>query len=380
MFRYGWQTVFIPNFMTNVTSTSHSVVLGNLTQNTQYAYYVKTQVAPKEHEEKWFSIGQGQSNIEYFTTEPDQPNFPYVETIAKTNVSLTLAWGPTMDNELIEYYKMDMFIQPDDHEFLDSRNYCLDKRVDVHVNVGVEQVTENPAAMFESCNAEFENWKINHPDAVDPEFEWRMHRQSVCDERASRLTQEQRQLQIMKYVQNHKIRNCGGGTGSSSSSSGSGSKCAEKNDFDSARFSRQIHSMLSPIDNIGDYDLQSSGLNLGVNHIDSRIFTNRKLNETFPKLRPFTLYIFQFFACNYVNCSSYFLHYERTDADIYADTISLAVSIDPYYLNRVHLNFSEPPHPNGLTVAFEIEKHNLNNFNVTTVCITRKQHYENGKR
>lgn len=309
---------------------------------------MKTQVVPKEHEEETLSISQGQSNIEYFKTKADQPNYPFVETMSKTNTSLTLMWSPTFDNELIEYYQMDMFIQPDEREFLDSRNYCDNPRVDVHVSVGVE-VNEDPSSVYQSCSAEFENWKIENPDAVDPEYEWRKYRKSMCAQRVSHGYNSQ----IMNYVQNHKTRDC------------SDKKCVEKNDFESFRFSRQI---------------QREKLNLGPNHMYSKSFSNVTLNTTFPNLLPYTLYIFQFFACNYVNCSSFYFHYDRTDSSIYADEISLKASIDPNNSNRVHLYFDEPKTPNGLTVAFQIEKNTLNDFKASTICITRKEHYDNGKK
>lgn len=93
------------------------------------------------------------------------------------------------------------------------------------------------------------------------------------------------------------------------------------------------------------------------------------------------MYIFQFFAClRPKSCSSYFLYYDRTDVLTTADNIELTVSADPYDSNRIHLDFAEPKHPNGITVAFQIEKHDLSNYKATTICITRKQHYENGRR
>lgn len=335
---------------------------------------MKTQVVPKEHEEETLSISQGQSNIEYFKTKADQPNYPSVETMSKTNTSLTLMWSPTFDNELIEYYQMDMFIQPDEHEFLDSRNYCLNPRVDMHVSVGVE-VNEDPSSVYQSCSAEFENWKIENPDAVDPEYEWRKYRKSMCAQRVSHGYNSQ----IMKYVQNHKIRDC------------SDKKCVEKNDFESFRFSRQINNLLTTNDftdfsdlsdfkDFTDFNTEREKPNLGPNHIYSKSFSNVTLNTTFSNLSPYTLYIFQFFACNYVSCSSYFLHYDRTDSSIYADEISLKASIDPNDSNRVHLYFDEPKTPNGLTVAFQIEKNSLNDFKASTICITRKEHYDNGKK
>lgn len=365
--RYGWQTHFIQNLAIDPNSNSHSTEIYNLTQNTQYGYYVKTQVVPKYHEEEVFGVSQGQSNIEYFTTEADAPTYPEVLTLSKTNVSLTLAWSPMNDNELIEYYKVDVFIQPDEHGFIDSRNYCFEPKIDTHVSVGVE-LNENPTAVYKSCNAEYENWRISHPDAIDPEYEWRKHRKAVCAEQSSRLTHTERQQQIMKYVTNHKLHSCIDGR-----------NCYEHNDFEADRFSRQIHSFVKLSDNTDPNMDNSDIVNLGSNYLFSERFDANILNTTFIGFLPYTMYIFQFFSCNKISCSSYFLYYDRTDSSINADEISLTVRADEFNSNKVHLYFSEPPVPNGLTVAFQIEKHDLSTFKITTYCVSRKQHYANDK-
>lgn len=367
-FRYGWKTQFIQSVTNDTNSNSHSTEIENLTQNTQYAYYVKTQVVPKDHEEEVFGISQGQSSIKYFTTKPNIPTFPDVETMSKTNVSLTLTWSPIIENDLIDYYKVDVFIQPDEHAFLDLRDYCLHPRVEMHVSIGVE-VNVSPSTIYQSCNAEFENWKINHPDAVDPEYEWRKHRKAVCSEQSSRVAHDERQLQVMRYVKNHEIHICGNDR-----------RCYERNNFDSFRFSRQIHNFVKLSDSSSSIDEGNEMLNLGANHLHTVRFSSTTLNGTFFNLLPYTMYIFQFFACNKISCSSYFLYFDRTDSSIYADDMTLTILIDPSNSNKVHLDFSEPPSPNGLTVAFMIEKHDLSNFELTTYCVSRKDHYENGRR
>ncbi|XP_055296266.1 insulin-like receptor [Sitodiplosis mosellana] len=357
--QYGWQTHFIQNFTDDAERTTHSTIIDNLTQNTQYAYYVKTQVVPKEHEDDVIGVSQGLSNIKYFRTFADVPTYPYVETLSKTNTSITLAWSPTNDNELIEWYKVDVFIQPDDHELLDQRDYCTNPRIDTHVSVGVEVSSPN---LYQNCSTEFENWKIANPESVDPEYEWRMHRKAECSERNSRHTKEENQSQILKYVKNHKILNCA-----------DEKKCNEK-----SRFSRQIHGIFANDDFETNRD--NTDHDLGKYHIGTHIYPAQHRNTTYTDLLPYTMYIYQFFSCNEMNCSTYFLYYDRTDSSISADDVpSFSINVDSQNQNQVHLEFSEPKTPNGLTVAFHIEKHDLSNSKVTTFCMPWKQYVANGK-
>lgn len=356
--RYGWQTHFIQNVTDDANRTSYSTIIENLTQNTQYAYYVKAQVVPKDHEDEVLGISQGLSNIEYFQTLADTPTFPFVETLSKTNTSLTLAWSPTNDYELIEWYKVDIFIQPEEHELLDQRDYCINPRIDTHVSVGVEVQS---TTIYQNCSTEFENWKIANPESIDPEYDWRIQRKAECAERNSRQTKEQNQSQILKYVNNHKILNCA-----------DDKKCHER-----SRFTRQMNGYF-PSD-VLERNRDDVDYDLGKNHIDTHIYPAQQLNTTFSNLLPYTMYVFQFFACNDINCSTYYFYYDRTDVSISADDIpSFSVSVDPYNPNQVHLNFIEPETPNGLTVAFHIEKHAFSK--VTTFCLPWKQYIANGRR
>lgn len=151
-------------------------------------------------------------------------------TLSKSHDSLTLVWHSIVDNQLIEYYKVDYFVQPDEHDFLDSRDYCVNPRIEV--NVGIE--SETPSAAQQTCNTEYEHWRLRNMHLADPEYAWRMHRKALCAEQASRLARGEAPLQIMKYIENHPINNCAAGT-----------KCVMVNDFESIRFSRQIHDFIT---------------------------------------------------------------------------------------------------------------------------------------
>lgn len=328
----------------------------------------------KEHEENVFNISQGQSNIIYFTTKPDIPTCPIVETLKKTNNSITLYWHPAVsEKEFITKYRVDIFIQPDEHDFLDSRDYCKQPKIYVNVNVGVE-VNENQALSSVQCMIEYKNWRNRNPDVVDVEDEWQIYRKTLCIEQELHSLKGE---EVMKYLEN------------SQPFCSNDEECSPDIDIDvdddgeSFRFRRQIQDFLSKNDDEFESRSDENFDELGKYFLRPESYRADASNTTILGLLPYTMYIFQFFSCNDIGCSSYFFHFDRTESSIYADTIdNFTITTDPYSFNRIHLDFDEPSTPNGLTVAFEIEKYRTSDYtrNVTLICITRKQHYDNGRR
>lgn len=385
--RYGWQTQFIQSSSsTNSSAKYHSTIITNLTQNTQYAYYVKTQVVPIKNEELLNLTSQGQSDIKYFRTEADVPTMPFVQTHSKSHDSLTLIWQPFFANERIEYYSLDYFIQPDEHDVLDARDYCKNPRVESNTAIEPSDQRPSPSDPALNCKAEYEHWRLRNLDVTDPENAWRKYRRAECAARPAHIAKGESTVQAMNYIESYPLNLC--------ELLGDGG-CAIQSDFESVRFARQIHDFvvtresttssssggtstkspataMSPIDDEPNY---------GANYMGRIEFANNVQRTTVDRLKPYTMYVFKFYSClRPKNCSKYFLYYDRTDASATADNIDLEVMADPYDSNRVYLDFEEPKQPNGLTVAFQIEKHDLSNFKVTSECITRKQHYDNGKR
>lgn len=336
---------------------------------------MKTQVVPIENEELVNLTSQGQSEIRYFKTQADVPTKPFVQTHSKSYDSLTLIWQPIFDNELIEYYRMDYFIQPDEHSVLDARDYCQNPRVEI--NTAIEPNDQRPSLdALLSCKAEYEHWRLRNLDVEDPENAWRIYRKAECAARPTHIAKGESSMQVMKYIESYPLNLC--------DLLGDG-KCAIQSDFESARFSRQIHDFVMPKESSSSSSINKfdDEPNFGANYIGRMEFPNHIQKTTITGLKPYTMYVFQFYSClRPKNCSGYFLYYDRTDIMATADNIQteLSVMADPYDSNCVHLDFDEPKQPNGLTVAFQIEKHDLSNFKVTSTCITRKQHYDNEKR
>lgn len=323
---------------------------------------MKIQVVPKENEGNALNVSQGRSEIKYFKTKYDVPTYPKVETYSKTSNTITLNWFPiATEPEKVDYYKVNYFRQPDEHSVLDVRNYCDEPRADVHVSHGVETA---PATKTLGCAAEFEQWRESHYDSDDLEHEWRLHRKSICSS-ANSMKNINHQTEMMKFIGNTK------------SCADDSHACWSDENIDSIRFKRQIHYFVNANNKSSEIITPPSDNNV----VEKLLFSNAQFNATIGNLLPFTTYIFLFFSCNDINCSSYDFHFERTDSAREADVISkVTVSNDPYDLHRIYVDFDEPETPNGLTVAFNIEKFDWTSFNTTIDCITRKQHYDNGKR
>lgn len=373
------------NFTIDELNTSYRTNLTNLEQYTQYAYYVKTQVVYKDHENDTLNVVQGQSNVLYFQTEADIPTAPVVETTSKSDTSISIEWYPAVaDREFIEYYKVDVFVQPDDHRVLDSRDYCLYPREDRRTNVGVEVASSN----VKNCSFKPAppNWESPSDWAIDQIVECYRER-DTNDDRRPELT---KLLNVKKhYVCEWNDENCPFEYVESESDS---------------RFTRDIHDFVKKhdIDERNKYEIGIDTMSLDVNRygIDDNtddddltpeirsnpnfLFTKRfnetTSNATIDHLKPFTLYTMHFFSCNRIDCSSYYMHNERTEPSANADDMDFELSADSAEPHTVHLDFSEPKTPNGLTVAFIVTIHDVTNMNNTKKCVTRRHHYENNKR
>lgn len=322
---------------------------------------MKIQVVPKENEGNALNVSQGQSEIKYFKTKYDIPTYPKVETYSKTSNNITLNWFPmTSEPEKVDYYKVDIYRQPDEHSLLDARNYCDEPRVDVHISHGDATASEKPKL---GCAAEFEQWHKIHYNSDDLVHKWQSYRQSICSSEHPKNIDHRSEMK--KFLGNAK------------SCADDSHACWSDENIDSLRFKREIHNFVHADNKSFEIKTPPSDENL----VQRLTFANTQFNATITNLLPFTTYIFLFFSCNDISCSTYEFHFERTNSAIEADIISdVIVSIDPYDTHRIYVDFDEPKTPNGLTVAFNIEKFDWNTVNTTIDCITRQQHYDNGKR
>jgi hypothetical protein len=95
----------------------------NLTQYTQYAFYVRTSIL----QDDLMNGKNGQSEVRYFKTLADKPSQPIdAYTIGRTSDSISIGWIiKPEEKDLVDHYTVDVFVQQDLTSFFDQRNYCL---------------------------------------------------------------------------------------------------------------------------------------------------------------------------------------------------------------------------------------------------------------
>lgn len=322
------------------------------------------------------NVTQGLSDIAYFTTFASVPTAPKVETVSKNSSSITLKWYPQVpDRELITYYIVDIFIQPDEHELLDNRNYCLHPREEELVQN--RKVKHKELEWSSQCNETKYLADLSRISFNQTEKEKLLHEKKV----KCLLLRERNVYETMmkSYLENQANNQC----------APNDEPCEEE--YNSWRFKRELDSMFKRPD-YETFDehisaisessiLRKRSILESVYLIGSKTFSSDQQTGIISGLQPFTLYTMHFFSCNNItNCSSYYMHNERSGIEPSADDVTFDITTDKIELNTIHVDFREPKVPNGLTVAFVIEHHDLPKHIVTEKCITSKDHAQHDFR
>lgn len=354
------ETLLLPNEDDNYCKTT----IKGLIQNTQYAYYVKTQNTQHDHNTDVLNDIQGQSNIMYFKTIANVPESPMVETMSKTHDSITLSWAPlSSSRDQISYYRMHMFAQLDSPDFLDARDYCLEPRTSTHQHATTNyEVKTESVQSTQSCTAEYKEWTSRHGLSVESELEWRAYRKTLCGQ--IQLAQPSKPTDNRKYYCRADDKDC----------------VSEYVIDDSFQFNRVLEDLVrSSGDAETNEQIQRAAIQS--DYIQEFFYDSTQYSATISDLLPFTLYVFQFRSCNDRGCSPYYMHFERTESNQHADDIvDFNASVDPYETDTIHLDFSQPIIPNGLTVAYEIDQRSIHEKKTNLICITRRNHFNNGQR
>lgn len=331
-------------------------------------------------EEYLLNVTQGLSEIAYFTTAADIPTAPKVTTVSKTANSITIKWYPqVIERELIEYYYVDIFVQPDSIELLDERNYCeYPREEDIHVETGrvvlPTKHTRNDCALPRRSDDDYldsDDKPGRSRDINDAELaEQRNQRKLDCLLWHERNTYDR---MVTRYLEDQSNNEC----------EPDDQLC--ESEYNSMRFKRELDNMVR-LNDAEPYSeklaklfeaslLRKRNVIDTLNHIGNMTFSADRQNGTIENLNPYTLYTMHFFSCNTVtNCSAYYMHNERTKADPEADNVLFKSKVDEDVFNTVHLEFHNPKIPNGLTVAFIIEHRDLSTGLLNETCITMKEH------
>lgn len=374
----GWSSKFYETDF-NSTSSKYNYTLGKLKAYTQYAYFVTAQVVNKVNEQFVLNVTQGLSEIAYFQTPADIPTPPKVQTVSKSSTSLQLKWYPQVpDRELITYYNVDIFIQPDTLDLLDDRNYCEYPREEQTSISGHAKRRPPSKTVSRPCTQyELDEESNNGFNGTEAEKAASLHKRKMdCLLLNERNTYERR---LMGFFDDEANGQC----------EPDDKPCEEE--YNSFRFKRELDQMVTKTDG-RSYDQMVSQLFESslirkrnvldtMNHIGNQTFVYPTQNGTIENLKPFTLYTLHFFSCNNeTNCSVYHMHNERTDIEPSADSVTFDVHVNEEVGNIVYLDFREPKQPNGLTVAFIVEQHDMNGAKISETCISIKEHIKRDYR
>lgn len=343
---YSWQSKLVH---LNDTNSSHKVFLTyNLTglkPFTRYAYYIKTYLTDSVHNVTHRRIGQ--SIVHYFKTHIARPTPPLrVFTTRKTENSITFSWKILKSEEnLVQRYHIDVFVQPDDRKLLDQRNYCLNPRE-----------AEREPEMVEECTAEMccsvNSVLLDVPDFSDSDTDFYSRKKRS-------VNQEQTLVQTAKLTDEFQSTMYGFLSDSRPMESASNIHRAKR---DTENFKNRIYFN----------DFYAGGIEYTVGN-----------------LLPYTYYTFQLFACSAADnsfCSAYSIYSDRTDPSLVVQPLDLIVikesTEDSSKANSIVIGFKEPKEVNGATVAFIVEIKLLNGLSdgqkSRTECITRLEHERAG--
>lgn len=344
----------------------YNFILENLHPNTQYAYLVRTQDLQKDGKNNVINVVRGQSIIKYFKTFPNTPAFPVVETEHKSHDSITLNWFPyTLSRDIVTYYRLHVYIVAHDPLMVEYRNYCLEPHENVHTTTSFAVKTPKPV---KSCQEEYDEWSSRHGESIDAELEWKMYRQAIC---------QSKQLDGIIYESKRYYCN-----------KADDKRCSSDSTLDDTEeFGHFLHDFVTKNEpdkepeTIAETDRKLAYLREQSDFIKDHMYDSALSTGTVAGLLPYTTYIFQLRPCNDRGCGSYAMHSDRTDTIIEADNVeNFSASADPEETTTIHVDFSAPKTPNGLTLSYEIEMQSVTDNKISVICIPHNLHISNNER
>uniref|UniRef100_A0A182PE85 receptor protein-tyrosine kinase n=1 Tax=Anopheles epiroticus TaxID=199890 RepID=A0A182PE85_9DIPT len=399
--KFGWKSRLIPLENVSIEGRFYAYNLTRLKPFTRYGCYVQTY-----YNESVNSATDmvGLSDMVYFKTPKDRPIPPKnVRTVRKNETSITLAWHITKyERAMVSFYHVDVFIQPDEVEEFDRRNFCT------HPHQPRAPQSEPHQGGGGVCCGE--NWcccdQSDYEDELEKEDEEEDEEEEEEEEDEDELNGSDEFFNEQTQAED------GGRAGGRKRKKRSTAKASRKvDDFESSMLK-----LLKTADTHNDHYARRTRRDVDadmvfVNRVLYRDFTADNYETTIPGLKPFTRYIFQLFACCDLSCcSSYSLHTERTNPSPYLDRLNVTIetglptvssnasdtvannTADSSFLSatnvkttngdRIELYFPEPTDVNSLTVAYRVELEVINGTHVSrhTECFTRLEHERNQHR
>ena len=273
----------------------------------------------------------GQSRVRVFRTLMDVPSRVYnLTAVNSTETSMTLNWNVhENENDAIDYFYIDIIIQPDHLELLDKRNYCIDP---------IEQAEFDEADDIEPAKEDNDQ---------DHDIPWSEGCCKFCPQHHHRPHQQPPELTRRKR---------------------------DVNDFESildeeVNKGKPREESSRPKRSITDY----------IHYVGRRNVTGKYRSYTIEGLKPFTQYALQFFSCTYKKCSIYEVFTNRTQPNSDYDQVMLVPISYVVYGDQIVLYFEEPARKNGAIIHYIIEYrsgyvNSTAHLKPETICITRRQH------
>ncbi|GFG35214.1 hypothetical protein Cfor_01318, partial [Coptotermes formosanus] len=320
----------------DMASNVNTAILTRLKPYTQYAYYVKTYTIATER-------SGAQSPIQYFRTYPSSPSPPVALDVTPTSSSeLTIKWQPPQEpNGNVTHYVVIGSWMKDDQTILEQRNYCNEPLVP-------DKKPTPPTA-------------ISGTEDKEPDM-------CVCEDDKSNKATKFKEREVAAQI----------------------------------HFEDSLHNLLYIKRYVIYPDKTEERMHL---HSQEHVAAPIQLEYSFrhvvygkteivvQNLSHYAQYSISVEACREIvpdepanrtlNCSRKSFETGRTLPLVSADSIDstkLLVEVLNESLGTVKLRWDEPPSPNGIIVAYQIEYKSVENphYSPMVECITRNQFLNNG--
>ncbi|CAO1300695.1 unnamed protein product [Diamesa serratosioi] len=329
---YSWKSIYLKRENLILKNGYLSHVITDLEQFENYAFFIQTYMNEDVVESpEQANTRNGQSKVRVFRTLMDVPSRVYnLTAVNSTETSMTLNWN-VHSNEVdaIEYFYINIIVQPDHVELLDKRNYCINP---------IEQAEFDEADGIEPAK---------ETNDQDHDIPWSEDCCEFCPQHHQRphhhppeLTRRKRDVNDFESILDEEVNK-------------------GKSREESSRSKRSIT----------DY----------IHYVGRRNITGHQRAYTIEGLKPFTQYALQFFSCTFQKCSDYEMLTNRTLPSSDYDQLMLVPISYVVYGDQIALHFDEPARKNGAIIHYIIE-YRSGDVNLTahwkpeTICITRRQH------
>ncbi|KAG7198161.1 hypothetical protein KM043_005580 [Ampulex compressa] len=355
----GWRVEDVTMAATNGSTQAEPAymvhILTQLKPYTQYAYYVKTYTIATER-------SGGQSNMTYFTTKPDAPSAPRgLITWSNSSSELVMHWQPPLQkNGNLTHYRIVGREETDEPDFIYKRNYCLEPLVLLPEKEKGVTLPEDE----KKAESENELTKLSEKgtcNCADREAD-----QSMREKEVSSSIAFEDALHNRVYVKRINTR--------------------RRRDVNEMSIELDQESLESEDgDSSHDYEKNDTHARNDTSEI---LVPSTDTMYVMRNLRHFTAYKIEIEACrarevddNAKTCSTKSIKTQRTLSLESADEIppaSFKLSKSGENNSIVTLFWEEPPQPNGLIVAYQIEykREDIENIKADVVCITRRKFTE----